>query len=511
MIKTVKGKSPIIARWKNFSFVMRLYFAGALCVTALSPLILSEFGYPPLQTFLAVLLIDICLYPAARYFAHKDIGLPTMAILCAAYGMQFAVPFFTRDATIELARAEVRDLNDADVTAALLMALVGVSALQLGYYWLRKSRAASAVPVARLHLNKQRAVIYCIVVGLVVPLLFTFKGIIPEEYQQPLSAILRLLENQTLVVIGVLGWIVYSRKSSIWYLVWLYGVVGLVAIRGIATGMLEQALVPIGVLVFVKWLHTDRIPYLTIAGVVLIVLFLSPVKADYREQVWYGGAPAVAEESSAGKARFWIEQASEYWQDTLSGSRDLTEATSSATGRADFTHQIAHIHSMTPSVVPFQYGGTYSYFAVALIPRVLWPDKPQAGNANGFFAVTYHLTDEEGATRTAFGVSLIGEAYINFGWYGVVLMMLFQGLVISLLEHIFGDARSGAGGQAVFIAFFIFFLNGIGSSAEILFGNILQNLLCGYFLLLWAREKRTQVSSSKLPLHQPSTALTSGT
>jgi hypothetical protein len=75
----------------------------------------------------------------------------------------------------------------------------------------------------------------------------------------------------------------------------------------------------------------------------------------------------------------------------------------------------------------------------------------------------------------------------------VVLIMLLQGLIISVLEHIFGGPRSGPGGAAVFIAFFVFFLNGIGSSAEILFGNILQNLAAGYFLLLWAREKQSSV------------------
>ena len=126
---------------------------------------------------------------------------------------------------------------------------------------------------------------------------------------------------------------------------------------------------------------------------------------------------------------------------------------------------------MTPSVVPYQYGETYSYFVVSLIPRVLWPDKPVAGSANSFFGVNYGLQTEEGAKITTFGVSILGEAYINFGWPGVALIMLFQGLILGVLQHMFGETRSGPGGQAVFLAFFVFFLNGIGSSAEILFGN----------------------------------------
>jgi hypothetical protein len=416
-----------------------------------------------------------------------------MPMLCAAYALQFAVPFFTHEAAMELAHGENKYLSDADVSAALLMAIVGVSLLQAAYYWFRQSHFRKTAPVAELHLKKSKAVLYCALVGIFVPVLFTFRGIIPEEFQQPLSSIFRLLENQVLVAIGVVGWIVYGRKDSKWYTIWLYLMVVLVAVRGISSGSLENALVPIGVLFFIKWLYTRRIAAVPILATIGMIIFLSPVKADYREKIWFGDAAETAELSFTDKAFFWVGQATEYWSDTLSGSHDLAEATASATGRVDFIHQVAHIHSMTPSVIPYQNGETYSYFLVAFIPRVLWPDKPVAGNANIFYAVTYGITTEEGSKTTTFGVSVLGEAFINFGWYGVVLIMLLQGLIISVLEHIFGGPRSGPGGAAVFVAFFVFFMNGIGSSVEILFGNILQNLAAGYFLLLWAREKQSSV------------------
>jgi hypothetical protein len=477
-----------MAWWRASHHVMKLYLATAACATIVIPLLLSEYGYSLLHAVLAILLVDVCLYPTARYFARKESGIPTMAVFCGAYAFQFALPVFTRDANIQLAYGEVENLQDVDVTAALLLAIVGICAVQAGYYWFQRSHFRKAVPTVHLPLNKSKAVLYCVLVGILVPLLFTFKGIIPEEYQLPLSSILRLLQNQILVVIAVLGWIVYSRKESTLYTVWLYGLVILAAMRGISTGTLEEALVPIGVLFVVKWLYAGKVPIGPIVATIALVIFLSPVKADYREQVWYGETAETAEQSALSKGYLWIEQATDYWKDTLAGSRDLVEATSSATGRADFIHQVAHIHSLTPSVVPYQYGQTYSFFLVAFIPRVLWLDKPVAGNANSFFAVTYGITDEEGAKRTTFGVSLLGESYINFGWYGVVFVMLLQGILIGLLQHSFGESQSGPGGQAVFLAFFVFFLNGIGSSAEIIFGGILQNLLCGCALLWWARE-----------------------
>ena len=489
---------PSIGGWNVSSHVIKRYFGASTCALLLVPVILSENGYSWLETFLGLLLLVICVYPSARYMARREAGLPTMAVFCGAYAIQFAFPIFTHDATFELVYG-VKYLDESDVTAALLLAIVGICALQAGYYWFQRSDYyRRAVPVAHLPLAKSKAIVYCILVGIFLPLLFTFKGIIPEEFQQSLSAILRLLENQELVVIGILGWIVYGRKESKFYAVWLYAVVMVASMRSMSMGTLEGSLIPIGVLLVVKWLCTGRIPVGLIVATAALMLFLSPVKLEYRARLGRGEDPELAEHFSLISGRFWIEQATDYWKETLAGNRGLAEATERAMGRTDFIHQVAHIYSMTPEVIPYQYGKTYTFFAVALIPRVIWPDKPTAGSANGFYAVTYGITSEEGAKRTTFGVSILGEAFINFGWVGVVFVMLLLGILIGVMHHSFGGFESGPGGQAVFIAFFVYFLNGIGSSAEIMFGGILQNLLCGYVLLLWAKEKtgRPLVGSS---------------
>ncbi len=478
-----------VRRSNRFGRIMRVHFASSLFAAIVVPFMFSEYG-AQLHSLLAIILLGICLYPSARYFSQTQEDLPALAVLCAAYGFQFAIPVFTRESTIQLFGLNIEYLSDPDVTAALLLSILGVTALQLGYHLAQRGKMQKLIPVAHLPLHKSKALIYCALVGILVPAVFSFKGIIPDEIQQPLSSIVRLFQNQILVVIGVLGWIVYSRKESRFYQIALYTLVLVTSFRGISTGFLEDALVPIGVFFIVKWRYTNKLPVMPILATIALILFLSPVKEDYRKG---SEDQEVSSLSAISKATLWIEQATEYWGDTFSGIHNFREATESGTGRTDLIHQVAHIHSLTPSVIPFQYGATYSYFAVALIPRLLWPDKPVAGSANSYYAVAYGITNEEGAQRTTFGASILGEAYINFGWSGVIFMMFFQGIVISLLQLAFGRPRSGAGGQAVFLAFFVFFLNGIGSSAEILFGNILQNLIFGYVLLLWAREKPSRI------------------
>jgi hypothetical protein len=470
--------------------VWQVYFtaAGLTLLLVATAATFSDYSYT--QELLAIVLMYICLHPTARYFARNEGGVPVLAALCLAYAAQFALPIFTREPQIILAGAEIRQLEESQVLAALLLSILGVLGLQFGYYALQSGRIVRRTPAIDLHLNEKKAVIYCFLVGVILPILLSLRSVLSEETSQQFSAIFALLQNQQLVVIGILGWLVYSGRGTKWHKLILYSVVAATVWRGLSTAFLEQVVLPIIVLFITRWLYGRKISLLSIAAIVVIVLFLSPVKSSFRAEAWSDlTAQDSATESLLDKPFLWVEQAANYWGSTLSGERDIAEATSSATSRADLIHQFAHIYSLTPEIIPYQYGGTYSFFFVAWIPRVIWPEKPQAGGANNFFAVNYGITTEEGAKRSTFGVSLLGEGYINFGTPGVIVVMFMQGVILILLQLVFGTAKSGAGGQAVFLAFFVFFLNGVGTSAEIFFGNIVQNLLCSCFLLLWVREK----------------------
>ena len=480
----------------------RLYFLGVGFGIVLLPLVSALYDYSFTQVLLAMVLFYVCLYPTARYFAHGEGGVPVLAILCLSYAVQFAIPIFTAKPEITLVFGQIKNLEEGDIVAALFAGILGVLALQAGYYSLQSGKLAKRIPSIDLHLNEKKAVIYCILVGLLLPTVVGLRSALSDEQLLQFSAIFTVLQNQQLVVIGILAWLVYSGRGTKWHKLMLFGVVGLATWRGLSTAFLEQAVIPITVLFITKWLYGKRLSVLSVVSIVTIVLFLSPAKASFRQVAWSDSANVEEASGPLGGASLWVEQAAQFWMDTLNGERDAAEATSSATSRMDLIHQFAHIYSYTPEIVPYQYGGTYSYFAVALIPRAIWPEKPQAGGANVFYAVAYNITSEEGAKKSTFGVSLLGEGYINFGLFGVVSIMALQGAVLILLQLIFGGPRSGAGGQAVFLAFFVFFLNGVGTSAEIFFGNILQNLLCSCVLLIWAREKPSVRLAQKMqPAH----------
>ena len=483
--------------------VWRWYGNAAFLSLLILPISSTFYDLPYLQALLAIILMFICLYPTARYFARGESGVPVIAVLCLAYAVQFALPVFTAKPEIYLSGIDiVKDLEDRFVISALLLSILGVLALQFSHYTFQSGRAVRRLPTVDLHLNERKAVVYCIIVGALLPAILETRNLLSQEQSVQYSALFVLLQNQQLVVISILGWIVYSGRGAAWHKILLYGIVAVAIWRGLSSTYLEQAVAPIGILFLTRWLYGRRVSVLSIVAIALVVLFLSPVKASFRRVAWSStGGEVSASGWSLDKPALWIEQATQYWSDTLSGERDIAEATSSATTRTDLIHQFAHIYSFTPEIIPYQYGGTYSYFAVAVIPRALWPDKPQAGGANNYFAVTYGIATEEAVKISTFGVSLIGEGYINFGTPGVIFIMALQGATLMLLQQVFGGPKSGAGAQAVFLAFFIFFLNGVGSSAEILYGNILQNLLVNCTLLLWVREKPSarRLAGARLP------------
>jgi hypothetical protein len=469
--------------------VWRLYFIVSCFGLLVIPPIFAFYGNSIIKGGLAVALLSVCLYPTARYFARRESGVPLFSVLCLSYGIQFGLPIFLKEPEISTINGSTY-LEDPSVIAALLLSIAGVCALQLGYYTFKTHRFAKVIPAINLHLNEKKALVYCLLIGILSPLIFGALNSDSDLNNPQFSAIFTLLHNQRLVVIGILGWLVYSGRGSKWHKFLLYCVVGFATLQGLSSAFLEQAIVPLAILFVTKWRYTKKLPVAPLLATTAIILFLSPVKGTFRDVVWSDSASATeVSDNGLERASLWVEQAAQYWASVFSGERGVTDATSKAASRTDLIHQFAHIYSQTPDVVPFQHGSTYSYFAVAFIPRALWPDKPTAGGANIFFAVAYGITTEEGSTRATFGVSLLGEGYINFGIPGVLFIMTLQGIVLMLLQHIFGSERSGAGGQAVFLAFFIFFLNGVGTSAEIFFGNIVQNLLASCVLLWWAREK----------------------
>ena len=475
-----------VSRPRNRSRKLRAAVAGLVICNLLILIVSSWYDYSIWQLVLATLLMDVCLYPTFRYVARKETGLPIMPVLCMSFAAQYALPVLTQEAKVKLVGEDVRYLEDTYVLAALAMSLLGVCLLQVAYYVVRHPKVSRKVPSVSLHLSEQKAEVFCIAVFGLYVVSGRMQNLLPVDIFQQFSAAFALLQNQLLVAIGILAWLAFSVRKRKRHLVMLYLVVLLAALRGFATTMMEMMIVPLAVLFIARWTYAQRIPLFSLGAIALAFLFFSPVKMDIRNST--RGEPEIqGQQEIQNRAVEWVNSSARFWSEAFEGKRSFGESTADASSRADLVHSFAHIYSFTPSVVPYQYGSTYSYLAVAWVPRAIWPEKPQANYANNFYAIEYGVSTEEGVKTASFGATLMGEGYMNFGVAGVAMIMVILGLVMALMEGVFGTKKSGVGGQAVFLAIFVYFLNGIGTSAELMFGGLVQNLICSAILVAWAR------------------------
>ncbi|MFC1795957.1 hypothetical protein ACFL1V_02535 [Pseudomonadota bacterium] len=91
---------------------------------------------------------------------------------------------------------------------------------------------------------------------------------------------------------------------------------------------------------------------------------------------------------------------------------------------------ISRIMLIVPDQIPYAGGETVWVAAKAsVLPRILFPDKPKAGGRENYEKYTgFPLT-----SSTSMGISLLGEAYINFGVRGAWVFLFFFGLVSSFI------------------------------------------------------------------------------
>jgi hypothetical protein len=83
----------------------------------------------------------------------------------------------------------------------------------------------------------------------------------------------------------------------------------------------------------------------------------------------------------------------------------------------------------------FLYGKTIiNAVIIAIVPRILWPNKPEAGGKENI----KNYTDFQLNNSTSMNIGILGELFVNFGFYapvGLFLYGLFLRLTINRLQN----------------------------------------------------------------------------
>lgn len=457
---------------------------GYVAVLLLYFLLLSFWQVEPVPEAVhaaSVLLVAICLLPITLWYARGGHGLPMFELICLSYALQFGSAIYTQPKQLVILSVPVY-LSWDSVLRALLLTILGMVSLILGYYAGKSKIISDRLPQIDLPLHPERRTYFLIgafATGAGIMLLQVL--LLAPSGSGPLGAIMRLLANQLNIVIILLAYQVYGdSQRNLTRTLSLYACVAIAVLLGLATGFLEGTLVPLLILLIVRWHIVRKIPWRILFASALLFVLLNPVKSAYRVQAWYG-------ESNLGlvdRITLWFDLSGEAVRDIVAGDQlgEMENLARQALSRFDLIHKFAYVQDLTPAFVPYYDGSTYEYLLFGWIPRFLWPDKPVASDVNSRLDVDYGLLEQEQTSRATIGIGQLPEAYANFGPPGIIVVLLLQGISFAMLDTIFNGRRSD-GGRAIYLAVMISFLNGIGSSTAIFFGALLQNAVANVALL----------------------------
>jgi hypothetical protein len=298
------------------------------------------------------------------------------------------------------------------------------------------------------------------------------------------EAVLRLLASQFQIGITLLAFEVFSapqasRTNGRLLLLWICASAAvLLALTG---GSLEGVVIPIVLVLVVRWQVRAKFPFILAASAAVLFLVLNPLKQEYRERAWYGdyGGSSITQ-----RLGLWAQLIGERLQGKSSEVVEEPQGFREAVERIDLLHKFVHVRTRTPEEIPYLGGVSYEYMLYSYIPRFMWPEKPLATEATDLVDFTYGFRsplEEDKGTKIAIGQ--IAEAYANLGVTGIVVVMLIQGIFFALLNHVLNGPQS-VGSRAIYLAVMVAFLNGIGTSAVILFGALIQFVVASA-ILIW--------------------------
>lgn len=221
-----------------------------------------------------------------------------------------------------------------------------------------------------------------------------------------------------------------------------YALLALLLIPGLISGLRGTFVTPVLVFICSFYFAKKHFPWKTFVGfVVLAFLFIIPILGHYKHARL---SQSLGIEDSL---RFTVEQVQS--NNFYDYTREYSEK---AIERFGAMPVFVVVVAKTGYNVDYLNGETYRNFFVSFIPRVIWKDKPVLNGFSNWLAREYGMLGRDDRA-TSVGFSLMGEAWMNFGRYGMITIMFLYGIFYrAIFEWLLHDTGFTIIGTAAFIA-----------------------------------------------------------
>jgi hypothetical protein len=413
-----------------------LLVAQVFCVVTAVGLLTIPFG--TFETFTSAtvvwmtagffLALTLCSFHVSRSRGEKPWLAPLslmMAFLCFRYGWGALVVYyweaFPWEAIPEFRRRMYFFGGRQNLENACQLLLLGGAGFFLGLS-LSSSGVASRLPAISWTVDEGKFRKCLILFTPVALFIFTvLRFYLPVR----IAFSLQLFGAFTVVIITITSYWLFSAVTLSERIKWLFFVLIMcmpATLVGLATGMVGDFLTPVVAVMIGYTLARGAPPWRFLIIVLPLAFFLVfPWLALYKHMKKPGTSPTMDERLYALQE---LSSSMEY-------RRGLEMTLDRFVGRLVLSELTAIFSRFYPNTYPYEQGRTFYVEAAGLIPRVIWPDKPDFNTEVNRYSVNVGLVVEGQQTSAVFDA--ISEYHVNFGTAGVFFLSALHGFYIKLL------------------------------------------------------------------------------
>ena len=190
----------------------------------------------------------------------------------------------------------------------------------------------------------------------------------------------------------------------------------------------ELAMRGLLLVIFARVLVDGKLPKVWLSAGMAFVIVAFPVFQAYRSDVM--GVRGLSRAQAAEDIGHSIQLALQSRQKVLEG-RSEEYRNPSFLGRNNIKPTLEILVAKVGHEVRYQDGHTLSLFFMALVPRILWPEKPDS-SVGQLYNRELHLSDDP---DTYISPSFVGDLYWNFGWAGIIAGLPLFGFLLGSVNR----------------------------------------------------------------------------
>jgi hypothetical protein len=373
----------------------------------------------------AVMIAFASILPTILWIRAGAKGVPSFAMYALTHLWTFALPLVQDHPIVRLFPPEAQLVGGASVAGFLLIATV---------IWHRVASRKSKPPTHCLMLREYATDVLAL---LALTMSVIFEASILGGWLRLPPGVYPVLRAIAIAVNALSGFVLSYRlgAKSLGGMESLAfkAIIACLILVLLPSLLLVNAMSVLAILFIGYTLGARRIPWIICLATIAVFFVLHAGKAEMRTRYWKDDEDPVIQPTS------YIPFIGEWAKTSLemllfirsSGDTEVQ----SLFERAGLMHLLLLIQYMTPDVVPYLDGATYTLIPELLVPRFFNPDKIRSHEGTYLLDIHYGLQTEEATEKTTIGFGLLNEAYANFGQFGLVLLAAVVGAFYGTIER----------------------------------------------------------------------------